>query len=159
MAAEAKSYGLTVEQTDALGFLREREAGSVGAIFSAHVVEHLQLDYLLEFIHLSASRLKPGGLFVAETPNPASLIVLGNSYILDPTHVWPLHPSLMAFLCESAGFRDVELRFHAPATGYQLATPAEDSELARVVHDGFSRLNDVLFGPQDYTIIATKGSD
>ena len=46
----------------------------------------------------------------AETPNPASLVVLGNSYVLDPTHVRPLHPSLMVFLCEGAGFRDDKKR-------------------------------------------------
>lgn len=159
MAAEARARGLVVEQTDALGFLRAQEPGSLGAVFSAHVLEHLELDYLLEFIQLSLSRLRPGGIFVAETPNPASLIVLGNSYILDPTHVWPLHPSLTSFLCESAGFRDIHLAFHAPATGYHLPKAEPQlGDLARVVNEGFTRLNDVLFGPQDYTIVATKAA-
>ncbi|KQY24589.1 hypothetical protein ASD16_03445 [Cellulomonas sp. Root485] len=159
MAAEARARGLVVEQTDALGFLRAQEPDSLGAVFSAHVLEHLELDYLLEFIQLSLSRLRPGGVFVAETPNPASLIVLGNSYILDPTHVWPLHPSLTSFLCESAGFRDIHLAFHAPATGYHLPKAEPQlGDLARVVNEGFSRLNDVLFGPQDYTIVATKAA-
>lgn len=156
MAAEARSYGLTVHQTDALDFLRSQEPDSLGAVFSAHVVEHLELDYLLEFVQLSLSRLRPGGVFVAETPNPASLIVLGNSYILDPTHVWPLHPSLMTFLCESAGFRAVDLQFHSPATGFHLPAVTDDSDLGRAVGQGFGRLNDVLFGAQDYTVVATK---
>ena len=76
---------------------------SLGSIISVHVVEHLPLATLVELLELAATRLRPGGIFVAETPNPASLIVLGNSYILDPTHVWPLHPSLLTFLCERAG--------------------------------------------------------
>src|SRR5207237_385965 len=95
-------------------------AASIGASVSLLVVEHRQLEVLLELLELSVTRLVPGGLFVAETPNPASLIVLGNSYILDPTHVRPLHPSLMVFLCEVAGFRDVKLRFFSPAEDYQL---------------------------------------
>lgn len=159
MAAEARARGLSIQQTDALGFLRTAEPASLGAIFSAHVVEHVELDYLLEFIHLAVSKLKPGGIFVAETPNPSSLIVLGNSYILDPTHVRPLHPALMAFLCENAGFRDVRLEFYSPAEAYRLplADAAALGPLAEVVNAGFSRLNDVLFGPQEYTVVATRG--
>lgn len=157
MAAEARARGLHIEQTDAVGFLRDAEPGSLGSVFCAHVVEHVELDYLLEFIYLSFSRLKPGGLFVAETPNPASLIVLGNSYILDPTHVRPLHPSLLAFLCENAGFRDVRLNFYSPAESYRLRPTTEGGELATVVNEGFAKLNDVLFGPQEYTVVATKG--
>ncbi|MDC7122967.1 class I SAM-dependent methyltransferase [Cellulomonas fimi] len=158
MAAEARARGLTIAETDAVAFLRDAEPGSLGAIFSAHVVEHVELDYLLEFIHLAVSRLRPGGLFVAETPNPASLIVLGNSYILDPTHVRPLHPSLLAFLCENAGFRDVRLNFYSPAEGYHLPTvDPELGEVAAAVSTGFGRLNDVLFGAQEYTVVATRG--
>jgi SAM-dependent methyltransferase len=158
MAAEARARGVRVDETDAISFLRSVEPCSLGAIFSAHVVEHIQLDYLLEFIHLSLTRLKPGGIFVAETPNPASLIVLGNSYVLDPTHVRPLHPSLMGFLCENAGFRDVRLNFYSPATGYLLPhVDRSTGDLAAAVGDGFDRLNEVLFGPQEYTVVATRG--
>lgn len=158
MAAEARARSLHIEETDAVAFLRAAEPGSLGAVFSAHVVEHVELDYLLEFIHLAASRLRPGGIFVAETPNPASLIVLGNSYILDPTHVRPLHPSLLAFLCENAGFRDVRLNFYSPAEGYHLpAVDAGSSDLADAVDRGFRHLDNVLFGPQEYTVVATRG--
>lgn len=158
MAAEARARGLQVEETDAVAFLRACAPGSLGAVFSAHVVEHVELDYLLEFVHLAFSRLRPGGIFVAETPNPASLVVLGNSYILDPTHVRPLHPSLMAFLCENAGFRDVRLNFYSPAEGYHL--PGVDpglGEVAAAVDTGFRQLNDVLFGAQEYTVVARVG--
>src|SRR5205823_2617897 len=100
-------------------------------------------------------------VFVSETPNPASLIVLGNSYILDPTHVLPLHPSLLAFLCESAGFRDVRLRFYSPATDYQLRpvsvpedAPDWASALAGQLNGELDRVNEVLFGPQEYAVVA-----
>src|SRR5437764_5237062 len=121
MVEEAAARGLDVRRGDAVEHLRSLADSSLGAIVSLHLIEHLQLGQLLELLELSARKLRPGGVFVAETPNPASLIVLGNSYVLDPTHVRPLHPSLMTFLCEGAGFRDVRLRFHAPATDYHLA--------------------------------------
>ena len=80
-----------------------------------HLVEHLQLEEFLALLDAVASRLRPGGLCIAETPNPTSLFVLGNSYVLDPTHVRPVHPQLLAFLCERAGLREIALEFYAPS--------------------------------------------
>lgn len=156
MVAEARAAGLDVAAGDAVAHLRSLPEASLGSIIAVHVAEHLPLPALLELLELAASRLRPGGLLVAETPNPASLVVLGNSYILDPTHVWPLHPSLFTFLCERAGFRDVELRFHSPADAYHLPrvdVPA-GGEWAQPVNDAVDRLNDVLFGPQEYAVLA-----
>ena len=157
MVAEARDRGLDVRLVDALTFLRDRAPGSLGAIIATHLVEHLQLAELVELLELAASRLRPGGLFITETPNPASLIVLGNSYVLDPTHVRPMHPSLLTFLCEGAGFRDVRLRFYSPASDYHL--PLIDDPSAppwtKQVNEAFTKLNSVLFGPQDYALIAT----
>ncbi len=107
-------------------------------------------------MELAFTRLRPGGRLVLETPNPASLIVLGNSYLLDPTHVRPLHPSLLSFLVERAGFSDVRLEFYEPATGYHLDLLDTDEPWAEKVNDAFRRLNEVLFGPQDYAVIATR---
>jgi len=157
MVAEARDRGLDVRQVDGNSFLRSREPGSLGAIIATHLVEHLEFADLVELLELAATRLRPGGLFIAETPNPPSLVVLGNSFILDPTHLRPLHPSLLTFLCEGAGFRDVRLRFHAPATDYQLPL-VDDPDAppwAKRVNDAFAKLNVVLFGSQEYALIAT----
>jgi SAM-dependent methyltransferase len=157
MVAEAADRGVTVQLGDAVAYLRGQPEGSLGAVVAIQVLEHLPLGAVLELIDLAWSRLRPGGVFVAETPNPASLVVLGNSYILDPTHVRPLHPALAAFLCESAGFRDVRLEFWAPAEGYHLAPIDAPDAPAWVgqLNAAFARLNDVLFGPQDYAVVAT----
>ncbi len=157
LVAEGHAAGLDIRLGDVVSHLEGLEPGSLGAIVSTHVVEHLELDALLRFIELAASRLRPGGVFIAETPNPASLIVLGNSYILDPTHVRPLHPSLLAFLCETAGFRDVALQFYEPAEGYWLRpVDAPDApEWVAQVNAAFEQLNRVLFGPQEYAVVAT----
>jgi hypothetical protein len=157
MVAEAQARGLDVRLVDGNSFLRGREPGSLGAIIATHLVEHLEFADLVELLELAATRLRPGGVLIAETPNPTSLVVLGNSYILDPTHLRPLHPSLLTFLCEGAGFRDVRLRFHAPATDYHLPT-IDDPDAppwTKRVNDAFTKLNSVLFGPQEYALIAT----
>jgi SAM-dependent methyltransferase len=157
MVLEARDSGLDVEQADALRWLESQPEGSIGSLIATHLVEHLQLDDLVRLLELAVSRLVPGGIFIAETPNPQSLIVLGNSYVLDPTHVRPVHPSLLTFLCEGAGFRDVRLEFYAPAEGYHLR-PIDAPDAPHWVADinsAFSQLNSVLFGAQDYAAIAT----
>jgi SAM-dependent methyltransferase len=161
MVAEARDRGLDVRLVDGNSFLRDRDPGSIGAIIATQVVEHLEFADLVQLLELAASRLKPGGVLIAETPNPGSLIVLGTTFITDPTHVRPLHPSLLTFLCEGAGFHDVRLRYYAPATYYHL--PLIDDREApawtKQVNEAFSRLNSVLFGPQDYAIIATTADE
>ena len=158
MVEEAVGHGRAVHLGDGLEYLRALPPHSLGSVISVHVAEHLPLPVLVELFELAATRLRPGGIFIAETPNPMSLIVLGNSYILDPTHVWPLHPSLMTFLAERAGFRDVELQFASPADDYRMPLvdagpdgPAWVSE----INVAIERLNHVLFGPQEYALIAT----
>jgi SAM-dependent methyltransferase len=161
MVLEARDAGLDVTQADALAWLQDQPEHSIGSLIATHLVEHLQLDDLVRLLELAATRLKPGGLFIIETPNPQSLIVLGNSYVLDPTHVRPVHPSLLTFLLEGAGFRYVSLEFYAPAEGYQLQpiTAAETPAWVADINRAFAQLNDVLFGPQDYAAIARTPAD
>lgn len=162
MAAEARARGITVHEALASDYLASVPDGSLGAVISTHVVEHLPLDALVDFLEKSAQKLRPGGVFIAETPNPATLIVLASHFIMDPTHVWPLHPDLLSFLCESAGFRAVRAEFFAPADTMHLplgdGSDGADSALGRRVDEGFARLNQVLFGPQDYAVFATVGT-
>jgi hypothetical protein len=100
-----------------------------------------------------------GGLLVAETPNPLSLYALAN-FSSDLSHEQPLHPATLEFLVKQAGFRATELRF--------LGELPESERLQRVplpVEGGLGsarealdadvdRLNDVVFGPQDYAVVA-----
>lgn len=157
MVAESRGRGLDVRLVDGSTFLRSCEPGSIGSIIATQVVEHLEFADLVQLLELAVSRLKPGGVLIAETPNPGSLIVLGTTYILDPTHLRPLHPALLTFLCEGAGFRDVQVRYYAPATYYHLPLIEDPDAPAWTgqVNEAFSRLNSVLFGPQDYAIVAT----
>ncbi|RFU21762.1 class I SAM-dependent methyltransferase [Geodermatophilus marinus] len=161
MADEARARGLEVHQVLAHEYFATVPDDSLGAVISTHVVEHLPLDVLVDFLETSARKLRPGGVFIAETPNPATLVVLGSHFIMDPTHEWPLHPDLLRFLSESAGFREVRTEFFSPATTLQLPLgggpdPAAP-ELAARVDEGFARLNHVLFGPQDYAVLAVAG--
>jgi SAM-dependent methyltransferase len=159
MVAEGRAANRPVVLGDAVAHLRSLADGSVGAVTSFQVVEHLELTQLIALLDEAFRVLRPGGVLIAETPNPASLVVLGRSFILDPSHVWPLHPSLLTFLVEQAGFRSSQSRFFAPSSDDHLPLVHDPrDEVAVALNAGFEHLNEVLFGPQDYAVVARKGT-
>lgn len=159
MVAHCRDEGLDVELADAVAFLGAVDDGSLGGIFCAHVLEHLEPPALFRLLELAAVKLRPDGLFVAETPNPLSLVALAN-FSADLSHNRPLHPSTLAFLARQAGFRDVTLRFTSePAAEERLRRvplPEEPAfaQAQQLLDADVDRLNDVVFGPQDYTVLA-----
>lgn len=154
----ARALGLDVHEGDALAALSERDAGSLGALVLVQVVEHLPPQQLVELIALAADKLRPGGLLVAETINPASLYVYGHALYLDPTHTTPIHPLYLQFLCREAGFTSVELQLRSNPPDEEKLAPVtgSDPHLVDGVNRTIARLNELLFGPQDYAVLATR---
>jgi SAM-dependent methyltransferase len=147
MVAYARGEGLDVEQADAVEHLQGLEDGSLGGIFAAQLVEHLPAQTLVRLLELAAVKLRPGGVLVAETINPLSPLALRN-YYADLTHAQPLVPETLELLARQAGFGSVELRYlNAPEE--RLVEPDDPVIAANV-----SRLNELLFGPLDYAIVA-----
>jgi O-antigen chain-terminating methyltransferase len=147
MVAYARGEGLEVEQADAVAYLQDLEHGSLGGIFAAQFVEHLPAPTLVRLLELAAAKLRSGGLLVAETINPLSPLALRN-YYADLTHSQPLVPDTLELLARQAGFGNVELRY-LNAPDEQLVAPPDPVIAANV-----SRLNELLFGPLDYAIVA-----
>jgi O-antigen chain-terminating methyltransferase len=147
MVAYARGEGLEVEHADAVAYLEGLEDGSLGGIFAAQLVEHVPAPTLVRLLELAAAKLRSGGVLVAETINPLSPLALRN-YYADLTHAQPLVPETLELLARQAGFGNVELRYlNAPED--RLVEPADPVIAANV-----SRLNELLFGPLDYAILA-----
>lgn len=150
--------GLDVRAGDALVHLRELPEGSVRAVTSFHLVEHLSLDTLIGLIDAALLALRPEGLLILETPNPSNLNVGASSFYLDPTHIKPVHPQFLQFLLESRGFADVEVRYLHPEDvprleAQDLAGHQDDPARAQGLVD---RINWALAGPLDYAVLARK---
>lgn len=161
MVAFSRGEGLDVEHADALAYLEALDEASLGGIFAAQFVEHLRPGPLTRFLSLAGSRLRPGGVLVLETINPLSLFALRN-YFADLTHAQPLIPDTLSLLAKQAGFDDVEIRFlHEPEEAQRLeavelpAEPAFDAA-RRALESNRARLNEVVFGPQDYALVARR---
>jgi SAM-dependent methyltransferase len=152
MVAYARGEGLEVEHADLVEHLEQLVDGSLGGIFMGQVVEHLPAGTLVRALGLAAAKLRPGGVLVAETINPLSPLAL-RSYFADLTHAQPLVPETLELLARQAGFADTELRFlNEPA---ERLTEPDDPVIAANVR----RLNELLFAPLDYALIARTAVD
>ena len=145
MVGHCRARGLDVVESDAIGYLRELEPGSLGAVTGFHVIEHLPFASLVDLLDEVRRVLKPGGVAIFETPNPENLIVGACNFWYDPTHVRPLPPEPMRFVLQARGFGRVEiLRLH----------PRSDAPQAAAGNALEAALVERLYGPQDYALIA-----
>jgi O-antigen chain-terminating methyltransferase len=159
-AAACRAAGLDVEHGDLLGFLRGLGAGSMGGVFAAQVAEHLPPAVLQAMLAESHRVLRAGGRLILETVNPASAAGFFDVYIRDLTHERPLHPDTLRFLAAAAGFTDVRVELRSPvdAASRLRPIPADGLPGAAVdaLNENVARLNDVLFAPREYALIATR---
>ena len=103
MVAICRAKGHRVEQMDAVQFLRDQGEGSLAAVFSAQVIEHMTFEQLKAFLTLCRSRLRPGGTAIVETVNPHALEAFKTFYT-DLTHQRPIFPEVALALAQLAGF-------------------------------------------------------
>ncbi|HEX5984270.1 MAG TPA: methyltransferase domain-containing protein [Solirubrobacterales bacterium] len=103
MVARCREKGHEVEEGNLLDVLEATPPQSLGCVFSAQVIEHLEAEDLQRFLELGAERLRPGGLLIMETVNPHCPQAM-NAFWVDPTHQQPLFPETMLALCQVTGF-------------------------------------------------------
>ena len=89
--------------------------GHYGAIFCAQVIEHLPYAEFGELLALAARKLRPDGLFIAETVNPHAPHAL-RTFWTDLTHQHPIFPEVALAFCELAGFESAYV-FHPVGIG------------------------------------------
>jgi SAM-dependent methyltransferase len=157
MAAYARGEGLAVEQADVVAYLESVADASLGGVFAAQLVEHLPPPALVRTLELCARKLRPGGVLVAETINPLSPIALRH-YFADLTHAQPLVPETLALLAKQSGFGEVELRYLNPPDErlreVSLPEGAEFDAARDALASNVRRLNETVFAPLDYAIVA-----
>jgi 2-polyprenyl-3-methyl-5-hydroxy-6-metoxy-1,4-benzoquinol methylase len=110
MVQRARAKGHTVEEVDALQYLRAQPDGSLGAIFSAQVIEHLPFPELLQLLDVAAQKLKAGGVMIAETVNPHSHRAL-KTFWVDLTHQKPIFPEVLVAFFGQFGYEQALVRF------------------------------------------------
>jgi SAM-dependent methyltransferase len=165
MVEACRARGLDVAEGDALGHVASLADGSLGGIFAAQVVEHLAPDYLMAFLETAAHKLRPNGLLVLETINPACWLAFFESYIRDLTHVRPLHPETLQYLLRASGLHDVRIEYKSPVDPAakldpirlpETTLPPATADIVQTFNENVAKLNARLFTFQDYAVIGRK---
>jgi SAM-dependent methyltransferase len=164
MVEGCRARGLDVTHADAVGYLAGLDDHSLGGLFAAQVVEHLEPGYLLRLLELAFHKIAPGGRLVLETLNPACWVAFFESYIRDITHVRPLHPETLKYLVVASGFGTVSIEYRSavpPEDRLQplAAPPTVDMQTAEFVETfnaNVEKLNSRMFTHLDYAIVAVR---
>ena len=138
--------GLPAHVSDALEFIKTIPNDSLIGVTAIQVAEHLSPEYLIEMIKASFKKIKVGGLILLETVNPESLFSLQKFY-LDFTHRNPIPSNTLKFLLESSRFKDVQIVYSSPVPEI-LKFDGSDAMT--------DRLNEIIYGFQDYAVIGIK---
>lgn len=165
MVSFCQKKGLNVQNGEGIAHLMWLENDSLDGIFMDQVIEHLQPRELAKIVKLSHEKLKGGTYFIAVTPNPISLVA-GPSFYVDLTHTRPVHWETMQFILESDGFRNVRAKFVSPVPEDVSLDKVERKgrkkgesdfdELRETLNKNFEKLNNLIYAPRDYAIIAMK---
>lgn len=163
MVEVARARGLDVAHADAVRYLDSLDDDSLGGLFAAQVVEHLEPGYLLRLLALSFDKLRPGAPLVLETLNPACWVAFFESYIRDITHVRPLHPETLQFLVIASGFPEAAIEYRSPVPERDRLQPVPEVDavpgldgLIAVLNANANKLNARLFTHLDYAILGRK---
>ena len=143
MLEACQQINLKVQCQDALESLKQLEDGSASVVSAFHLVEHMPFDRVKDLVAECHRVLKPGGLLIMETPNPENFMVATHNFYLDPTHLRPIPPDLLAFVPEYLGYEPVKILRLQETAGVK-------------THPNLSML-DVLTGASpDYAVVAQK---
>jgi O-antigen chain-terminating methyltransferase len=166
LAGAARRRGLGVIEGDVLEVLRAQESDSQGAVTAIHFFEHLTPATLAAVLAEVRRVLRPGGLLIAECPNPHTLRVGAAFFWQDPTHSRPLLPETLELFLKAAGIAPIRRELLHPFPddqlfaddegGTQAVTDSDMTTLAERVDRLRTRLDEILNGPRDYAVWAEK---
>jgi 2-polyprenyl-3-methyl-5-hydroxy-6-metoxy-1,4-benzoquinol methylase len=154
LVEEAQARGLPVTLDDAVRHVASVPDNSLGGITLIQVVEHLTPQSVVDLVGVASEKVVRGGLMVLETVNPQSLYTFAHSFYLDPTHGNPVHPAYLKFLFDEAGWSRTEIDWRTEPPADDVL--ADDSEANPVQKANTRRLNQLLFAPQDYALVAHR---
>ena len=110
MVNDCKKLNLNIKQEDAL-LLDEFSKNSFSRVSTFHVIENMNHENIKELLSKCKRILKPDGLLILETTSIDNLIVSSKSFYVDPTHINPIHPDLLAFMMKRASFTQFKYYF------------------------------------------------
>lgn len=158
MVEKCKKAGLSVELRDGVSYLYDNDNLNLGGIFSSQVIEHLKPSQIVKLIKGAYKNLQEGSPLILETINPMALVTQTMAYTLDLTHRQYVHPFTIEMLLKEHGFKKVEFIYSSPVDieAPVLKDNDMDPKELEKYNEKIRRMHEMLFGYQDYAVIAWK---
>ena len=163
MVFTCRSQGLDVDEGDAIDYLHNQADESLGGVFMAQLVEHLEPAYIVKLLNLCHKKLKNSSVIVIETLNVTSIFSYSNWFFMDPTHINPIHPETMKFLLEYAGFKEIKMELLSPVSDEiklkkisAEGLTKNEKERFELINENIEKTNNIIYGYQEYAIIGKK---
>jgi len=158
MVEKCKKDGLSVELKDGVNYLYDNDNLNLGGIFSSQVIEHLKPSQIVKLIKGAYKNLQKGSPLILETINPMALVTQTMAYTLDLTHRQYVHPFTIEMLLKEHGFKKVEFIYSSPVDieAPVLKDNDMDQKELKKYNEKIRRMHEILFGYQDYAVIAWK---
>lgn len=153
MVELSRAHGNDVVEADALQYLCGLPEGSLAAVTSMHMVEHMPHPVVIQLLDQAMRALRPGGLLVLETPNPENILVGSCMFYMDPTHLHPIPPPLLHWVVQARGFEGATIERLTAHRGSSDLVPVSDKI------PGAAQINQMIAwftAPPDYAVIARK---
>ncbi len=158
----SKSKGLDVVKSDVLSYLNTLEDNSISGVTAFQVIEHLPLDYFKKLLSELKRTIIKDGIVIFETINTAQVLPLCNNYFRDPTHQPPMHPDTVKFIIENSGLKVIDTIYSSSypkevilqKIQEQEEFPFRYKELVSQINERINSLNTILYGDQDYAVVA-----
>lgn len=153
---ECQERGLEVQYGDAVRYLEQYEA--VDGIFVGQLVEHMKISQMLQLCQTAYDKLETGGVLIIETPNPMSLAIFTHAFYIDPSHNKPVHPLTLQYLLYKVGFKKADILFTKNSKINERIPQLEGINMENLqdFNESMNKISDLLYGSQDYAIIAEK---
>lgn len=135
---DARKKGFKVVQSDILKYLYLSQEQYSG-ISAFHLIEHLTLPQLFDFLVMCNQKLIKGGALILETPNTENIRVSSSTFYYDHTHIQKLPKMFLQTILEFIGFTKIEFLYLHPSK-LNLSTD----------------IDHLLYGEQDLGVIAYK---
>lgn len=152
-----RARGHKIVHEDIIAYLQQQQDNTIDGIIGLQVVEHISANDLVALCREAYRVLQTGKKLILETPNPTCMATYLNSFYLDPSHVKPVHPKTLEYFLKKEGFTEVQIVFTEESkVDYRLPLLDVEGKNLAEFNDGINFVSDVMFGSQDYAIIAVK---
>lgn len=153
---ECLKHGLEVYHGDAIKYLEQCE--SVDGIFVGQLVEHMKTAQILLLCQRAYEKLEKGGCLIIETPNPMSLAIFTHAFYIDPSHNKPVHPLTLQYFMQKSGFSNTQILFTENSKLDEQIPDLRGTSIDNLheFNESMNKITDLLYGSQDYAIIAIK---